>query len=439
MAEDFHLPDLGEGITEAQIVRVMINEGDKIAEDQSLFEVETDKAAVEIPSPYTGVAAKVHVTPGQTVNVGDVMISFDTNGDSKKSEASKPSEDKPAAPAKAQAAPVPIPEPTPVAPAAAQARRTSAAAAPAVRKLARERGVDIDTVRGTGPGGRVTKPDIEAAVGMTAAGAAPQAAGLVPAGPPPVAAAPIVPITPAAPPPGTPGTDKWGAVRRNPMSQIRKTIANQMVKSMTTIPHVTHIDECDITDLEAMRRDYKAAYDGQRRITTMSFIIRAVTAALRNHPILNASLDMDGGEIVYKDYINIGVAVDTPRGLVVPNVRDADRLSISQIGTELARIAENARTMKFAIEDLRGGTFTITNVGALGGMYSTPVINHPEVAILGLGRGRPKPVVRDGQVVIRTMLPFSLAFDHRIADGAQAARFCAELIGYLERPVTLLV
>ena len=193
-----------------------------------------------------------------------------------------------------------------------------------------------------------------------------------------------------------------------------------MERSSSTIPHVTHIDTADVTELEAMRRQYKEVTDGAGRVTLMSFVIHAVCKALRNHPIFNASLDMESGEIIYKRYVNVGIAVDTERGLVVPNVRDADRLSPSQIAQALQRIAENARNVRFGVEDLRGGTFTITNVGALGGTFSTPIINFPEVAILGLGKSRETPVVRDGQITVRTILPISLSFDHRAADGAQA-------------------
>ncbi len=425
MSREFHLPDLGEGITEAQIVQILVKEGQTIEEDVNLFEVETDKAAVEIPSPYAGKITKIHISTGQTVNVGDVMISFDANGSATPSSAAKstPAATKKAVAAQAPAAPV-------AAPATTTAKRTKSAAAPAVRKLAREMGVDIDTVVGSGPGGRVTKSDVQNA---SSAPAAPVVSVAAPA------PTPSAMVKPAAPPPGTPSTDKWGAVRIAPMTQIRKTIAQQMVRSVSTIPHVTHCDWADVTDLESMRKQYKDAYGGTRRITAMAFIIKAVANALKSHPVFNASIDTDTGETTYKEYVNIGIAVDTERGLVVPNVRGADRLNVAQIVTELGGMAEKARTGQFGIEDLRGGTFTITNVGALGGTFSTPVINYPEAAILGTGQTREKPVVRKGQIVARKMLPVSLSFDHRITDGAQAARFCSEIISYLERPVTLLM
>lgn len=417
MAREFRLPDLGEGIAEAQVIRVLVKEGERIAEDHGLFEVETDKASVEIPSPFAGVVSKLNVAAGQTVNVGDVMIVFEGDG----SPVATATSSRPPLPAPALVAPSPAAAPP-------TAQRTTAPAAPAIRKLARELGVDLDALVGSGPGGRVTKADVEAAVGQaqTPARAA-------------IAARTAAPVArPAAPPPGIADADKWGKIRRTPLTQIRKTIAQQMVRSVSTIPHVTHIDQIDVTELERLRRQYKDASGGTKKVTAMAVIIRALGQALKNHPVFNASLEMDAGEIIYKDYINIGIAVDTERGLIVPNIRNADQLSVSQIAEALAKIADQARTNRFAIEDLRGGTFTLTNVGALGGTFSTPIINYPEAAILGLGKARETPVVKNGQIAIATIMPFSLSFDHRLADGAQAARFCAELMGYLENPVTLL-
>ncbi len=421
MPREFHLPDLGEGIVEAQVVQVLIKEGETISEDQGLFEVETDKAAVEIPSPFTGLVAKIHVTAGQTVNVGDVMVTLDGDGESEAAPAAAEQERAVSTSASASALPASA-APAPVA--APGAKRTTVPAAPAVRKLARELGLDLDTIAGSGPGGRVTKADVEAAKSgqpLTAP-----------------ATAPVISST-LAPPAGITDAEKWGPVRRVKMTQIRKTIAQHMMRSVSNIAHVTHIDTVDVTEMEALRRQYKEIYEGQHRITVMVFVIKAVAKALLNHPIFNAGIDMDAGEIIYKDYINIGVAVDTERGLVVPKIRNADRLSILEIADALAAIAEKARNAQFAIEDLRGGTFSITNAGALGGTFSTPIINYPEVAILGLGQSRPTPVVREGQIVVRTVMPVSLSFDHRIADGAQAARFCHELLGCLETPVKLLI
>ena len=223
------------------------------------------------------------------------------------------------------------------------------------------------------------------------------------------------------------------------MSQIRKTIANQMTKSAFTIPHVTHVDEADISELDRMRAQLNEVTAGDPKITPMAFVIKAVCEALRRHPAFNASFDDENGAIVYKRYVNMGIAVDTDRGLIVPVIRNAEQLTLRGIAVELRSLAERIRSNQFAIEDLRGGSFTITNVGALGGTFSTPIINHPEVAILGLGRSRQTPVVRDGEITVATVLPLNLSFDHRATDGANAARFTREMVEYLEQPARFLL
>lgn len=434
MAREFRLPDLGEGIAEAQIIKVLVKQGDKVSLDQYLMEVETDKAAVEIPSPFAGVAKNVHVKEGQTVNVGDVIVTFDEDGTAAGGKAAPVKAAAEATKAAPPASRAPAPAAPSAAPAVGDAGRTTAAAAPAVRKLARELGVDIDALAGSGPGGRVTKEDVEraAAGGGVAGSAAPSqgAASVAPARP--MAA-------PAAPPPGVVDQDKWGTIRRAPLSQIRKTIAQQMSRSAFTAVHVTHGDEAEISELERLRQSLNEATGGEPKVTAMTFLMRAVCLALRRHPIFNASFDEEQGQIVYKDYINIGVAVDTERGLIVPVVRNADQLGLRGIAQALKSIADRVRTNQFAIEDLRGGTFTLTNVGALGGTFSTPIINFPEVAILGLGRMRKVPVLRDGQLAESLMLPLNLSFDHRATDGANAARFTRDIIQYLETPALFLL
>ena len=438
MPRQFVLPDLGEGIAEAQIVRVLVKSGDKVAEDQYLMEVETDKAAVEIPSPYAGVITQMHVKEGQTVNVGDVIVTFDEgNGATApaKSEATEaPSARSTVKESTSKEAAVPS---RPAGPSAAtalmeagSARKTTSPAAPAVRKLAREMNVDIDALTGSGPGGRVTKEDVEKATKDGGGAAASKAE--VPAMRRPSAA-------PAAPPPGIADADKWGPIRREPLSQIRKTIAAQMSRSKHTIPHVTHSDDADITELEKLRKAVNEETNNDPKLTVLTFVIRASCIALRKYPIFNASFDEEGQQIIYKDYVNIGVAVDAERGLIVPVIRNADQLTLRGIAAELRGIADRIRANKFAIEDLRGGTFTITNVGALGGTFSTPVINYPEVAILGLGRSREMPVVKNGEIVRALMLPVNLSFDHRATDGANAARFTGEIISYLQTPGKFLL
>ncbi len=431
MPRQFILPDLGEGISEAQIIRVLIKPGDRVALDQYLMEVETDKAAVEIPSPYAGIAKDVHVKEGDTVNVGAVIVTFDdADGAAAKSPPKAAAAATPAPPAIAGGAiragsPPSADDRTLPAPQTSPARsrgKTVAAAAPAIRKLARELGVDIDSLAGTGPGGRVTKEDVERAKGGAPA--------LAPAG---------HPLLPAPPLPGIADVDKYGKVRREPLNQIRKTIATQMSRSAFTAVHVTHGDEADITELDRVRRNLNETTHGDPKLTFMSFLVRATCLALRKHPVFNASFDHEGWQRIYKDYVNIGIAVDTERGLIVPVIRDADRLTLRGIAAALRTIADRVRLNQFAVEDLRGGTFTITNVGALGGTFSTPIINYPEVAILGLGRSRKVPVLRDGQLAEALMLPLNLSFDHRATDGANAARFTSEIKSYLETPTKFLL
>jgi len=412
MPRQFILPDLGEGISEAQIIRVLIKPGDRVALDQYLMEVETDKAAVEIPSPYAGIAKDVHVKEGDTVNVGTVIVTFD---DADGAIRAGSGGDRTVASPLVGGARAEMP-------AAPSRGKTVAAAAPAIRKLARELGVDIDSLAGTGPGGRVTKEDVERAKG----------------GAPAVAPA-ARPSLPAPSLLGIADVDKYGKVRREPLNQIRKTIATQMSRSAFTAVHVTHGDEADITELDRVRRDLNDATHGDPKLTFMSFLVRATCIALRKHPIFNASLDHEGWQMIYKDYVNIGIAVDTERGLIVPVIRDTDRLTLRGIAAALRTIADRVRLNQFAVEDLRGGTFTITNVGALGGTFSTPIINYPEVAILGLGRSRKVPVLRDGQLAEALMLPLNLSFDHRATDGANAARFTSEIKSYLETPTKFLL
>lgn len=442
MSKEFALPDLGEGITEAQVIRVMIQEGDDVAEDQYLMEVETDKAAVEIPSPFAGKASRVHVKEGDTVNVGDVVVTIDDNGaaappakaekkPAKKEEqqAEKPSERKRESAkddGKSAAAQRPSAQESPP----SSARRTTVPAAPAVRKLARERGIDIEEVEGTGPGGRVTREDVENF--QSGGGRADRDGGEETSPPRKIQRLGGLPD-------GTDDEDKWGPIRKVRLSQIRKTIANQMTRSAFTAVHVTHGDEADITELDRMRRALNEATGNDPKLTAMTFVIRAVCLAMRNHPIFNAAFDEENGEIIYKKYINMGIAVDSDRGLIVPVVRDVGSMSMRDIARELRTIADLIRSNKFAIEDLRGGTFTITNVGALGGSFSTPIINYPEVAILGLGRSRKVPAFKNGNVVEATVLPLNLSFDHRATDGANAARFTTEIKEYLETPARFLL
>jgi pyruvate dehydrogenase E2 component (dihydrolipoamide acetyltransferase) len=451
MATDFKLPDLGENIASGDVVTVFVKPGDVIRPGQAILEVETDKAVIEVPCPPGGTVADVLVKKGDTVKVGQTLITLGTGG-AAAATASAPK----AAPAPAPSAPavapasVPVPPPAAVpsprgaavvdrppatpAPAVAAAppreeavevaaAATVEPAGPAVRRLARELGVELAHVRGSGPGGRILREDVVAAVR--------QSAGQARQG-------------------GAPATsrgrdvggehDDWGPVRREQMSRMRKTIAANMVRSVTTIPHLTNFDDADVTELERLRKASAEEHaKANVKLTALSFVIKAVSLSLRLHPTINATIDIDKGEIVYKDYVNIGLAVDTPRGLVVPVLRGCDGLSIPEIAQAVAGTAEKAKNSQYGIEDLRGGTFTISNLGAIGGTYSTPIINWPEVAILLVGRSRRMPVVREDRIEPRLMMPLSLSYDHRLVDGAAAARFLAEVIGYLESPGRLLL
>jgi pyruvate/2-oxoglutarate dehydrogenase complex dihydrolipoamide acyltransferase (E2) component len=406
MSSKFRLPDLGEGVTEGQIVRVLVAEGDHVIEDQPLMEVETDKAAVEIPSPYTGIVAQVHVTEQQVVNVGDVMVTF-------AADEAEPTavEVKPAARMSAASTPA----------TAAVVQRSAdrpKPASPAVRKLARKLGVDLESIDGSGPAGRVTRADVEQA-----------------------AAAPPLSPTPA-PIPGTADTDTWGPIRREKVSRARRTIAEAMARSKAAIPHVTDTDDADITDLDRLRKGYESPERPDRKLTVLPFVIRAVALALSRHPIFNASYnaDADTGEIIYHDYIGIAIGVHTERGLVAPVLRDPNQMTIPGIADELSKLAEKARAGSFEVNDTRGGTFTISNAGAMGGSrYSTPIINHPQAAVLALGRSRHQPWVVEGAVAPRLILPLSVSFDHRIIDGAHAIAFMREIVNLLQNPASLML
>ncbi|HYW78316.1 MAG TPA: dihydrolipoamide acetyltransferase family protein, partial [Thermoguttaceae bacterium] len=383
---EFKLPELGENIESGDIVKLLVRPGDRIAANDGVVELETDKAVVEIPCPYEGTIAKILVSKGQSVNVGQVLLSVEVEEEAVEEQAEEAPAEPPAkfpqpeSPVASGGSPVALTEATAEPKSATSKKGGPLPAGPAARRLARELGVDLQKVAGSGRRGRITPEDVNAAAGAQATGASDREAATV----------------------GQPGEDAWGPIRRERMSKIRRTIAAKMVLSATTIPHVTTFDDVDITELDALRRGVPEGFVGPGiKLTVMPMVMKAVALSLREHPTLNASLDDQSEEIVYKDYVNLGVAVDTPRGLVVPAVRNVDRLTIPQIAVQLKSLAERAREAQFAVEDLRGGTFTISNLGAIGGRYSTPIINHPEVAILLLGRSGWQPVVRDGKIESR--------------------------------------
>jgi len=432
MARAFRLPDLGEGLTEAEIVKVLVREGEVVQEDAPLLEVETDKAQVEIPSPMGGRVERVHVHPGQMVKVGDVLVTFADAGVASEAGGATPQLNK----AFARGGPPSLTR------TAASANVTSppahigpVAATPATRRLARELGIDLRAVRGTGPGGRVTDDDVRAAVSPTsqAVPAAPRTEQGERPDAKPLAAVGVEP-------PPLPRFEQWGPVERQPLSHLRRTIAERMTLSATLIPHVTHLDHADITDLDAIiTRSVEPARGRGITLTLTSFLLKAAALALREHPRFNASLDPAAGELILKRYCHVGVAVATDRGLIVPVIRDVDRKPVLELARELSALAQRVREGKAALDELRGGTFTVTNIGALGGTGAIPIINYPEVAILGVARARPEAVVRDGAIVPRLMLPITLTFDHRVADGADGARFASAIVHRLESPEQLLL
>lgn len=453
---EFKLPDLGEGIHEGQIVNVLVKEGDQVKEFAPMLEVETDKAAVEIPSPKTGKVTKINVKAGQQVKVGEVMLVIDTGA-----AASTPAAQTPQAPAKPAPAPSPAkaaapppapartPEPARVpapAPAAAPMRPAAVAtatapaarrdgpipAAPVVRKLAREMGVDLGMVPGSGPSGRVLKEDVER-YSLGHRGAAPAAPAEQAAADGDAGGSLAIPTEPL------PDFSQYGPIRREPVSQIRKTIARQMTRAWLNVTRVTHGDEVDITDVERNRKRYNDKLkEGQAKLSVTAIVMKAVAVCLQEHPKFNCSFDHARNEIIYKDFVHLGVAVDGPRGLIVPVVRDCHLKTLPQIAADLNMLAQKVRDNKIEIAELRGATFTVSNVGALGGTFATPMVNYPEVAILGMAKAVQKPTVFNGEIVPRLILPIFMSYDHRVIDGADGARFCSELRDMLENPLRLL-
>lgn len=435
----FKMPDIGEGIHEGEIVKWFIKPGDKVQEDDVLCEIQNDKAVVEIPSPVEGTVLEVLVGEGTVATVGQVLVTFDApgyenlqfKGDHGDEEPKQ--EEKPAAPApeaKIETAPAPAPAAVGAgtAPQAEVDPNRRIIAMPSVRKYAREKGVEIRLVTGTGDNGRILKSDIDAF--LSGGAAAPQAAAA------PVAEAPVAeaPKAAAQVPQGEyPET-------REKMSGIRKAIAKAMVNSKHTAPHVTLMDEVDVTKLVAHRKKFKevAAAKGIK-LTFLPYIVKALTSALREYPALNTSLDDATSEIIHKHYYNIGIAADTEKGLLVPVVKDADRKSVFTISNEINDLAGKARDGKLAPNEMKGASCTISNIGSAGGQWFTPVINHPEVAILGVGRIAEKPIVRNSEIVAAPVLALSLSFDHRMIDGATAQNALNHIKRLLNDPELLLM
>lgn len=417
----FTMPDLGEGIHEAEVLSVLVEKDASVKEGDVILEVETDKAAVEIPSPFTGTVTDILVKTGDMVPVGDAMIVF--GGE----DAGVTSPSTPEVETKEAAAPV------------AQGKRSKSTvvpASPATRRLARELGVDLHLVIPTGSGGIVLEGDVR----KCAEGGGKQAEEAK------VETVIVAPSTDAAPASFTlPEFGEWGTVERQPFRSIRRATADRMSRSWSQIPHVTCQDTVDITRLEAFRQRQKADIEAAGgRLTMTVFALKAIATALKNYPHFNATLDLDAEEIIVKHYFHIGVAVDTEHGLMVPVIKDVDRKSIKEIAIELHDLVTRARERKVTRNELQGGTFTITNAGAMGGGFFSPIINYPEIAILGLGQGRMQPAVvtdKDGnhEIAPRLIMPIMLCFDHRVVDGADAIRFLQVIIDSLGDPDELLI
>ena len=426
MSRSFKLPDLGEGVHEGEVLAVHVSVGQEVKEGDLILEVETDKAAVEIPSPFSGTISEVLVKPGDTVKVGDVMMTFSNSEEAVVVDVQEP-EEIPAEAAETEKG---------VSVAEAAKTKGPVPASPATRRLARELGVDLYRVTPSGSAGLVTADDVRVfAETGKALVEAPAAGEVIPA------EAPAVSI----PSPALPDFTKWGPVERVPFRSIRRATAKQMITAWSQIPHVTSQDQVDITKLEAFRQKHKAEIEAEGgRLTMTVFALKAVATALKTYPQFNATLDARAGEIIIKNYFHIGVAVNTDNGLIVPVVRDVDRKSIKELAVEMNDLVQRTRTRKVGLEELQGSTFTITNAGAMGGGYFAPIINFPEVAILGMGQGRLQPAVVDKgrgehEIAPRLIMPIVLCIDHRVLDGADAIKFLKVVIQALEDPDELLI
>jgi pyruvate dehydrogenase E2 component (dihydrolipoamide acetyltransferase) len=457
MIKEYKLPDLGEGIHEGEVVEVLVSVGDRVEDGQPIMVIETDKAASEVPSPVTGVVDEIRVKPGDTVKVGDVLMTFRVGG-----EAGERAEKVGTPPAEKKRVVAGPDEKSVIAEKLGETERKGerpdeeekgtealpqargpVPASPSTRRLARDLDVDLRRVTPTGPSGQVTPDDVRSFAEKL------KKPGEVPKKAPPEKVPEEMPMEEAmvALPPGSaslPDFAKWGPVEREPLRSVRKATARHMAISWSNIPHVTHTDIADITELEEFRSKHKADIEHQGGALSLTvFALKAAAAALRAYPRFNSSLDTERSEIVLKRYIHIGVAADTDRGLIVPVIRDVDRKSITELARELEGLVRRAREGKTERDELVGGTFTITNIGSLGGTGFAPIINYPQVAILGLAQARLQPVVRTGpekdEIVPRLMLPLILGFDHRVVDGADAARFMNVIVEVLEKIENLLM
>lgn len=424
---DVKLPKLGEGAESGVVVNVFVKPGDTVAKDQPILELENEKAVASIPSPAAGTVSQVFVQAGDKVSVGQRLIALgDAPGAGTTTEAApKPQSTKAPSPTARAASPAPQPEPEPADEPAEEASGEPPAsgaapsASPTIRRLAKDLGIELSRVRGSERGGRVVMADLKAYIQRLqrlAAKAAETGAGPARTAPEPV------------------DFSEWGPVTIKKLTPLRETIARRMSQSWEQVPRVTQFDEADLTSVLALRKAHQAAYEQRgTKLTVTPFLIRAVVAALQKHPTLNASLDAQGEHLVLKSYFHLGMAVDTEAGLMVPVIRDADKKSLVELSRELEELARKARERKIGAADMKGGTFTISNQGGIGGAHFTPIINVPEVAILGVGRATVKPVWRADRVEPRTLMPLALSYDHRVVDGGTAARFITDLVKEIEQ------
>ncbi len=464
---DFLIPNLGDGVAGGDVLRVLVKPGDTVSVDQAVLELETDKATVEVPIDVAGTVKDIRVKPGDKVKPGQAVMTIDNGsaaakepaGDADASakkrkqaapvEEAAPAKEETAAPEEAEKheqpekreeqekkrAPVvdirerqaPVSTPA-LASAAAPALSTATApASPSVRRVAREIGVDIGQVTGTGPNGRISEEDVK--------GFARQILSSMGGG----AIAPS-PSRPGGALPALPDFSKWGEVEKKAMSGVRRKTAEHLSNAWSMIPHVTQFDKADMSVLEEIRPKYAA--EAERlggKLTVTAIITKIVAQALRKFPQFNSSIDMASQSIVYKKYVHIGIAVDTEHGLLVPVVRNADQKNILEIAVEIQKLAEKAKARKLSLDEMSGGSMSITNLGGIGGTAFTPIVNWPEVAILGISRGAVEAVFKDGQIVPRQMLPLSLSYDHRVIDGADAIRFLRWVVEAIEQPFTVML
>ena len=410
---DVKLPNLGEGADSGTVVNLLVKAGDTVTAGQGLLELESEKAVATIPAPAGGVVGQVFVKLGDKVSVGQRLLAIGETGSVAPAPAAAPVAKAPVA-AQPAAVEAPIADLPPTQPG------VEPTASPSIRRIARELGIDLTQVRASERGGRIVMSDVRAYIAqLQHLAAAPKAA----------------PAAAVAEKPAVESVDfsKWGEISKKPMSMLRKVIARRMTENWNAIPHVTQFDEADITALLELRKKFAPAYEAKgTRLTLTSFALKAVAATLKKHPIFNSSLDEVANEIVLKEYVHLGLAVDTDAGLIVPVLRDADKKSLLELSKDIEEMAKKARDRKVSADELKGGTFTISNQGGIGGAHFTPIVNKPEVAILGLGKGALKAVVREKQIVQRMMLPLAISYDHRVIDGGAAARFTVDLLAALE-------